>query len=118
MVLRERGPASPAMRPGGRPQEADRRLRSSRETELAAEYTLHLVCAWIGSTEWIAQKHYPQVTDADFERAAKGGAAARHTGTHSKATGWEDKATPFACKLASGSCNFTHGRVRFPLRNE
>jgi integrase len=49
-------------------------LRSSRETELAAEYPLHIVCAWIGNTERIAQKHYLQVTDADFERAAKSGA--------------------------------------------
>src|SRR5262249_22635352 len=33
-------------------------------------------CAWIGNSALIAQKHYLQVTDADFKRAAKGGAAA------------------------------------------
>jgi integrase len=49
-------------------------LRASRETELAGEYPLHVVCAWIGNTEMIAAKHYLQVTDADFERAAKSGA--------------------------------------------
>jgi integrase len=49
-------------------------LRASRETELAAEYPLHVVCEWIGNTEMIAAKHYLQVTDADFERAAKSGA--------------------------------------------
>ena len=49
-------------------------LRASRETELAAEYPLHVVCAWIGNTPSIAANHYLQVTDADFERAAEGGA--------------------------------------------
>jgi integrase len=49
-------------------------LRATRETELAAEYPLHVVCAWIGNTERIAAKHYLQVTDADFRKAA-GGAA-------------------------------------------
>src|SRR5438132_1679211 len=44
-------------------------LRASRETELAAEYPIHVVCKWIGHGALIAQKHYLQVTDADFERA-------------------------------------------------
>jgi hypothetical protein len=51
-------------------------LRASRETELAALYPIHVVCAWIGNTEMIAAKHYLQVTEADFERAAKSGAVA------------------------------------------
>jgi integrase len=45
-------------------------LRASRETELAAEHPIHVVCAWIGNSERIAAKHYLQVTDADFQRAA------------------------------------------------
>jgi hypothetical protein len=49
-------------------------LRASRETELAASFPLHVVCAWIGNSAAIAQKHYLQVTDGDYERAA-GGAA-------------------------------------------
>ncbi len=44
-------------------------LRSTRETELAASYPMHVVCAWIGNTERIAAKHYLQVTEADFDRA-------------------------------------------------
>src|SRR5215510_12208301 len=48
-------------------------LRASRETELAAEYPLHVVCAWIGNSALIAQKHYLQVTESDFERATSGG---------------------------------------------
>lgn len=53
-------------------------MRASRETELAKEYPIHVVTSWLGNTPRIALKHYLQVTDADFERAAeaseKGGA--------------------------------------------
>lgn len=49
-------------------------LRATRQTELAAEYPLHVVCAWIGNSAAIAQKHYLQVTDADYRRATEGGA--------------------------------------------
>jgi integrase len=45
--------------------------RATRETELAAEYPIHVVCAWIGNTERIASKHYLQVTDDYFVQAAK-----------------------------------------------
>jgi len=47
-------------------------LRASRETELAATYPLHVVCAWIGNTATIAQKHYLLVTDDYFDRAGGG----------------------------------------------
>ena len=49
-------------------------LRASRETELASQYPIHVVTAWLGNTPRIAMKHYLQVTDADFERAAQSGA--------------------------------------------
>ena len=49
-------------------------MRASRETELAADYPIHVVTAWLGNTPHIALKHYLQVTDADFEKASKGGA--------------------------------------------
>lgn len=49
-------------------------LRASRETELAQTFPLHVVTAWLGNTPRIAMKYYLQVTDADFEKAAKGGA--------------------------------------------
>jgi len=45
-------------------------LRSTRETELAETYPLHVVCAWIGNSQAVAAKHYLQVTDEHFERAA------------------------------------------------
>jgi integrase len=48
-------------------------LRSTRETELAEDYPLHVVCAWIGNTERIAAKHYLQVTEDHFSSATKTG---------------------------------------------
>ena len=44
-------------------------LRSSRETELANQFPLHIATAWLGNSEAIATKHHLHVTDADFERA-------------------------------------------------
>jgi integrase len=44
-------------------------LRASRETELAAEYPLHVVCDWIGNSRMVAQDHYLQITDANFTKA-------------------------------------------------
>lgn len=46
-------------------------LRSTRETELAEIYPLHVVTAWLGNSQLMAAKHYLQVTDAHFERAAQ-----------------------------------------------
>ncbi|MHC4993858.1 MAG: hypothetical protein ACYTGQ_02285 [Planctomycetota bacterium] len=44
-------------------------LHSSRETELAESFPLHVVTAWIGNSELVAAKHYLQVTDEHFLRA-------------------------------------------------
>ena len=44
-------------------------LRSSRETELAERFPIHVVCKWIGNTAAIATRHYLQVTDEHFDRA-------------------------------------------------
>jgi hypothetical protein len=46
-------------------------LRARRETELAAQYPLDVVCAWIGNTEMIAAKHYLQVTEDHYRQAAQ-----------------------------------------------
>lgn len=46
-------------------------LRSTRETELAEVFPLHVVCAWLGNSQPIAQKHYLQVTDEHFKRATQ-----------------------------------------------
>jgi len=47
-------------------------LRASRQTELENEFPSHVVCAWLGNSEAIARRHYLQVTDEHFERAAGG----------------------------------------------
>lgn len=44
-------------------------LRSTRETELMEIYPAHVVVAWIGHSEKVAQRHYLQITDAHFEKA-------------------------------------------------
>ena len=46
-------------------------LRSVREAELASEYPLHVITYWIGNTAWIAAKHYLQVPDEVYEKAAQ-----------------------------------------------
>ena len=45
--------------------------RSTRETELAERFPMHVVCAWIGNTQAVAAKHYLQVRDEDFDRAVR-----------------------------------------------
>ncbi len=45
-------------------------LRSTRETELAEEFPLQAVTAWMGNSQLVAAKHYLQLRDSHFERAA------------------------------------------------
>ena len=45
-------------------------LRASRETELANEFPLHVVTAWLGNTPSVAAKHYLQITDGHFAQAS------------------------------------------------
>jgi integrase len=63
-------------------------LRSTRETELAESYPLHVVCAWIGNSQKVAAKHYLQVRDSDFEKACalgEGGAKSGAPGAQNRA---------------------------------
>jgi integrase len=46
-------------------------LRASRETDLANDYPLHVVCDWIGNSQAVAKKHYLQVTDEHFQKATQ-----------------------------------------------
>lgn len=48
-------------------------LRSTRETELfrMTGGNVKAVCSWIGNTPGVAMQHYAQVTEADFNEAAK-----------------------------------------------
>jgi integrase len=51
-------------------------LRASRATELAAEHPAHVAAAWLGHSVLVANKHYWQVTDADFAKAMVDGESA------------------------------------------
>ncbi len=46
-------------------------LRSTRETELAEEFPMQVVCAWIGNSQPVAAKHYLQVTEDHYRKAAQ-----------------------------------------------
>jgi integrase len=46
-------------------------MRASRSTELIKEFPEHVVTAWMGHSKRIAQKHYLQVTEADFKQATE-----------------------------------------------
>ena len=47
--------------------------RSSRQTELEAEFPLHVVCSWLGNSERTARKHYLKTRECHFEKAAGAG---------------------------------------------
>jgi integrase len=65
-------------------------LRASRQTELANQFPMHMVCKWIGNSKDIAADHYLMITEADFARAAglapsstaQGSSAATDPATH------------------------------------
>jgi integrase len=44
-------------------------MRASRQTELEAEFPLHVVCSWLGNSPRIAQRSYLLVTDDHFQAA-------------------------------------------------
>ena len=56
-------------------------LRSTRETELTAEYPLHVVTAWIGNSARIAERHYLQVPDSFYGKATQNAAHAAQNPT-------------------------------------
>lgn len=45
-------------------------LRATRETELAADFPIHVVCKWIGNSIQVASRNYLQVRPEDFSKAA------------------------------------------------
>ena len=89
-------------------------LRASRETELAKDYPIHVVTAWLGNTPRIALKHYLQVTDDDFERAAQGGAesgaeaaqnAAQHAHAGTRTDSQETTQSPDESRAYATACD-------------
>ena len=45
-------------------------MRASRATELVKDFPEHVVTAWMGHSKRIAQKHYLQVTEEDYNQAS------------------------------------------------
>ena len=88
-------------------------LRSTRETELADQFPIQVVCDWIGNTEAIASKHYLQVTEDHFAKAVQN--PVQHPAvlprTGSQATLPAHEKTPVLQGFAAG-CEVVHtGRV-------
>ena len=77
-------------------------LRSTRETELAEQFPMHVVCKWIGNSQPVAAQHYLQLTDEHFERAVEpAGVAATRAAQNAaqqphEATGNDAKPAPSA----------------------
>jgi len=69
-------------------------LRSTRETELAEDHPIHVVCAWIGNSQAVAAKHYLQVRDEDFERGATLEAGGAESGAQDGETAAQKQAQP------------------------
>ena len=105
-------------------------LRASRETELAATYPLHVVCAWIGNSQRIAAKHYLLVTDDYFQAAqlatgvgaapgesgAKSGAATSRNGSHAVASSSEACSQGDAVRDVATACDLMHEQ-KYPWRD-
>ena len=87
-------------------------LRSTRETELADDFPMHVVCQWIGNSLPIAAKHYLQVTDDHFEKALRNAlqqpAVLPRTGSQ---TDFPQMKQPPVVQGVAGGCT----RVRNPL---
>ena len=57
-------------------------LRASRQTELAEEYPMHVVCQWIGNTGAVAMEHYLQTLDPHFAKATASVQPSRRDARH------------------------------------
>ena len=88
-------------------------LRSTRETELAEDFPIHVVCRWIGNSQPVAAKYYLQLTDDHFEKAVRNPvqqpAVLPRTGP--EATSVEDEKTPVLQGNAGGRDHPRDGQV-------
>ena len=75
-------------------------LRATRATELVSEgWPEYKVCKWLEHTKLVAEKHYWQVTDADFDQAATA------NGNAHRNQQWQPAALP---------CNPMQGKIATP----
>ena len=107
-------------------------LRASRETELARDFPIHVVTTWLGNTPKVALRHYLMTSEADFQRAARGGA---ESGAQAVQNPVQHSAEPCStisqgsavtagktttCAVFSGNLDFASGEDRIrpgPFRN-
>ncbi|MHC4563392.1 MAG: tyrosine-type recombinase/integrase [Planctomycetota bacterium] len=68
-------------------------LRSTRETELAEDNPMHVVCKWIGNSQPVAAKHYLQVTDYHFQKAVQNPVQQAHVWGRRASQGKSDQLT-------------------------
>jgi hypothetical protein len=90
-------PAGPESRRGPKAN-----LRASRETELADEFPIHVVCEWIGNSPDVARKQSFTVTDdhfarADAEKPAQNPAQSVHAESRTDSHDESETAAPLAC---------------------
>ncbi len=96
-------------------------FRSTRETELAESFPIHVVCAWLGNTQAVATKHYRQVTEEHFDRAAESTPekAARKQAQSAAVSGRKSKdsesGAPENCRVISTLTN-TYDVLNSPTR--
>jgi integrase len=68
-------------------------LRSTRANELCRSHPSHVAAAWLGHSEEVADEHYRNVTDADFDKAIceLAGNAGENQGEHTSESVCNDK---------------------------
>jgi integrase len=87
-------------------------LRSTRQTELADEFPAHVVSDWIGNSKPVAAKHYLQVTDQHFKKAAQNPAQSVLGGAESDGLHSSDNAkTPRKSRGAKPGRLCTTGKI-------
>ena len=86
-------------------------LRSTRETELAEVFPMHVVCAWIGNSQAVAAKHYLQTTDDHYARALHMRCSKPQNGpAQARNTEAENEENPLEHCDSGGSGNVVSGR--------
>ena len=88
-------------------------LRSTRQTELAETYPMHVVCQWIGNSQAVAAKHYLQVTDEHYLQASQEAVQNPVQQAHENPCNGsqENTATPGIPTDFQGLQQCTHGQV-------
>ncbi|WP_145383180.1 N-terminal phage integrase SAM-like domain-containing protein [Botrimarina mediterranea] len=96
-------------------------LRATRQTELEQHHPTHVVCAWMGNSQQVANRHYLMVTDGDFEKAAGEtralNAAPSDVGTANPESSEQQEGEPFApsCVALTSDDDYCGSSPMLPL---